>query len=445
MTTNPLAKTEKSTIITSSKKKEVEEKPTGFVKTELAGMNKAIDIISEACSSCWDKKIPDDWAGRAEYVAKRTRTGHTSILEHSNFVVCIDVPTAYMDDMVTFLSWVKYLNKKVYHNSNGNWNILLGGSYRGYSDIYLQCTDLNNALLKSVANCLYMYAPSAAFEDICNSGLMDIGRFVNAEPDPENYKYLTYECDDNSTEKFDIVGIDDIKILRRNIWNINKEFCAAISNADLIQFVTVTILFKNMSRIITQQLCRHRNGITQESQRYVDYSDSCFNSPAKFKDRYDPNHKYSIVFGGVILNMTLQELGEAMCNVYGQLTNPTDGEYPLLREDARGYLPSNVQCRKIYMTFTYATIFKFLQLREAKGAQAEIREYGIEIGEWIRSHTDFNTKEITDSYTRAKLLIGFATDTVDDMQSVTDDGKDITEEDYLNYLNRVENTSDTEG
>ena len=436
---NPLVKNEKGIVTSKGKNKEVVEKANGFVHTELVGMNKAIDIIAEACSSCWDKKIPDDWIGRAEYVAKRTRTGHTSILEHSNFVVYINIPEAFIDDMITFLGWVKFLNKKTYKNSKGEWCILLGGSYRGYSDIYLQCNDLNNAILKSVAQCLYEYAPSAVFEDVCNMGLMDIGGFINAEPDTDNYKYLSYESNDMDLEDFKIFGIDDFKTIRRNIWKIDKEFCSNINDADLIQFATITILFKNMSRIITQQLTRHRNGITQESQRYVDYSDSCFNSPALFKDKYDSDHKYPIVFGGNTVYMTLQELGDEMCNIYGMLTNPIDGnkEFAWRREDARGYLHSNVQCRKIYMTFTYSSIFKFLQLREASGAQAEIRKYATEIGAWIRSHTIFNSKEITDLYTKAKILIKDPFSSIDEFQYEDGEENKITEEDYLNYLNRT--------
>ena len=141
-----------------------------------------------------------------------------------------------------------------------------------------------------------------------------------------------------------------------------------------------------MSRIITQQLCRHRNAITQESQRYVDYSNSCFNPPYIFKPgKYDPDYKYTIKFGGSSFKMTLDELGEYMTNIYGMLTS--DKNHPLMKEDARAYLPGNTQCRKIYMTFTYASLIKFLELRESKAAQAEIRMYAQNIGSWFREYT----------------------------------------------------------
>ena len=414
---------------------------SGFIRTELVGMNRAIDIIAEACSSCWDKKIPDDWAGRAEYVAKRTRTNHTSILEHSNFIVYINIPDTpqYTIDMVNFISWIKYLNKVVYKKSNNEWCILLGGSYRGFSDIYLQCDDLNNSILKSVAGCLYTYAPSAAFEDICKLNLMDITKFANVEPD-ENFKILSYSDEELGVHEFDdfkIIGMDNISALKSNIMAIDKDFCESLKNADLIKFVTVTVLFKDMSRIITQQLCRHRNAITQESQRYVNYADSAFNSPAKFKAKYDADHKYKIDFGGNTSYMTLQELGDAMCKIYGMVSKPEDGKYPLDNEDARAYLPSNVKCRKIYMTFTYASLFKFLQLREAAGAQAEIKYVAINLGEWFRSRTMFKDKETTDLYTKPKILIEdpFTIDVEWEEDSVIP----VTEDDYMNYLKESEN------
>lgn len=85
--------------------------------------------------------------------------------------------------------------------------------------------------------------------------------------------------------------------------------------------------------------------------------------------------------------MTLQELGDAMVGIYPQLVEPADNnkDYALMKEDARAYLPSNTECRKIYMTFTYKSLNKFLQLRESPAAQAEIRMYAKSIGNVIRN------------------------------------------------------------
>lgn len=413
-----------------------EEKNIGSIITDLVGMSRCVDIISEACACCWDKTIPDDYPGRAEYVAKRTRTGHTSILEHSNFVTYLKIGEAYMDDLIDYLGWNRFLHHKMYKNNDGDWCVLLGGTLRGFNDVYLNTDDLNNSVLKAVAGILYTYAPSAAFEDICKHGLMDKTRFIDAEPDEENFKILTtyYKDPEADTDLFTVIGLDNISKLYTNLYNIDQEFATSLTTGDLLEFATVTVNFKNMSRTCTHQLVRHRNGVTQESQRYVDYSKAAFSSPAKFKPgKYDETHKYTIRFGpSAPMHMTLDEIGEAICGLYDMLSNPviTGKEYALLKEDARGYLPGNVQCRKLYMTFTYRMLFKYMQLREASGAQAEIRMYTQSLADWIRSHTDFSSKAITDTYTLPKMLIedpfkleAFVSENVETV--------DMTEEDYI--------------
>jgi hypothetical protein len=127
-----------------------------------------------------------------------------------------------------------------------------------------------------------------------------------------------------------------------------------------------------MSRIITQQVTRHRNGITQESQRYVNYTGAMFNSPAKFKDKYDPHKIYKTSVG----NYTMESLGEVLTLVYGELVNQG-----VEKEDARGYLPGNTQCGKLYMTFTLRALMVFLHLRLDSHAQAEVRLSAEDLGE----------------------------------------------------------------
>ena len=191
-------------------------------------------------------------------------------------------------------------------------------------------------------------------------------------------------------DDIDCYGLDNIN----RLINILTDYCPEpelFRVSDVIPFCTCTILFKNMSRTGTHQLVRHRNAITQESQRYVDYSNACFNSPAKFKDIYDPNYKYPVTFGRSAQKMTLQEIGDNIAKIYGQLVNKDKlGKMALLKEDARSYLPSSIQCKKIFITFTWDYLFKFLQLREDKHAQAEIRSYAIKIGDWFaEQYPDF--------------------------------------------------------
>lgn len=426
-----------------SKEKEIQALP---IEAHLLGMNDAIRICANACGCCWDKEVPDDFEGMAKYVANRSKIGHTSILEHSNFVLYLSIPEIYRDDLLYLLSNTRYLNTALFSiEEDSNNHLIIGGSFRGYADLFREANDLNNAVLMSIRNMLYNYAHSCAFEDICDMGLMDKSMFKNIEPD-EDYNKLLNDLDyDVESDLFTILGLDSITKLYTNLYHINKAVSEKVTTYDLIKFVTISVMFKNMSRTCTHQLVRHRNAITQESQRYVDYSDACFNSPDMFKpDKYDSEHKYKVRFGPCLpVNMTLSEIGKAMCDIYGMLQNPSiSGEHHLLKEDARAFLPSNVQCKKIYMTFTYKNFLKFLNLREDKHAQAEIRLYATAIGDWFRANTEFSTKELCDLYTNPRLNIEdpFKIDVDED---IVEEDVEITEDDYIKAAG-LDSDSDSE-
>lgn len=425
-------------IVTKLKRKmnksnEEEVRPLGSIETHLIGMNNAMPICAEACACCWDKTIPDDYAGIAEYVAKRSRIGHTSVIEHSNYVMFMSIDICYTPSLLELLDICNFLNTKIVKSfDSSKWYMIIGGSYRGFCDLYLEAVDLNNPVLKAITGNLYTYANSGAFEDICKYGFMDKSMFMNVEPD-ENFNILTNTDAFAETDMFKIIGIDSMHKLYNNLYRVCADAAKQLSTFDLIKFTTVSIMFKNMSRTCTHQLVRHRNAITQESQRYVNYSNACFSSPALFKDRYDPDHKYAIRFGPASqVNLTLNEIGEAVCGLYSQLHDPaiTGSEYALMQEDARAYLPGNVQCRKIYITFTYKNFIKFLNLREPKAAQAEIRKYALGVGDWFRANTEFTTKELCDNFTQPRLLISEPFN-IDIDEGIVEESIEVTEADYI--------------
>ena len=437
MAENPLVNEGLLSKIKKGNKKTKDIK-TGYIETHLLGMNDALRICANACGCCWDKEVPTEFHDTAEYVAKRSRIGHTSVLEHSNFVIYLRIENTFEDDLIQFLDSVRYLNTKIIKcmnedNVSWHWDLIVGGSYRGYADLYRETDDLNNAVLKAITGLLYTYAHSAAFEDICELGLLDKSMFINVEPD-ENFRLLNSLNSAVETELFDIIGMDSITKLYTNLYNINSELAGKITTFDLIKFTTISIMFKNMSRTCTHQLVRHRNAITQESQRYVDYSEACFNSPEIFKpEKYDADHKYMIRFAGSApMNLTLSEIGKAMCDIYGMLHNPATAgaQFHLLKEDARAFLPSNVQCKKIYITFTLKNFLKFLNLREDKHAQAEIRKYAVAIGEWFRANSEFTSKELCDLYTNPRLLIEDPFK-IDVDEGTVEEQVEVTEDDYI--------------
>ena len=163
------------------------------------------------------------------------------------------------------------------------------------------------------------------------------------------------------------------------------------------------------SRIITQQLTRHRNGITQESQRYVSSAGATFNTPDMFKpERYDADHVYGINLeypdipeAPIHMDLTLTDLSKVLIPIYEQLM-----EQGLLKEDARYFLPQNTHST-VYMTFTVKSLFEFLRLRCDAHAQAEIRKYAeairdVFIGYWYSLFGKQYTEEAMD--TIAKYL-----------------------------------------
>lgn len=346
---------------------------------ELVYTNDGVNICATACASCWNVKLPNGYDARSEYIGKRAATGHTSILEHSNVVFLIS--TRNLPDLAEFLGDVRYANTLVKPSKIdiGVYYLLIGGSWRAFSDILLRVQSIaDNSVTRTVVELIYRYIPSNAMLDIINAGILSLENFQNVNILGDTYK--------------ETILNDNIRVLNIDSFAEMVQYISAITNepdvfsvADLLPFLSVTIDFKNMSRIITQQLTRHRNGITQESQRYVNYSTAMFNSPHKFNPKYDPNHYYSISFGGKDFRMPLAKLGENIVSLYGQLTDKqSNGEHALLKEDARGFLPGNTQCGHVYMTFTYYSLIKFLQLREDAHAQAEIRGYAEVIGKWFR-------------------------------------------------------------
>ena len=432
---NPLANENAVIKIKKKMKKQDIIYESGAIKVELIGMNNAIPICAEVCSCCWDKQIPDDYAGKAEYIANRSRIGYASILEHSNYVLYLSIGSSYSDDLIAFLDWVNYLHTKLIKSSDGSrWHLILGGSFRGFADIYRESDDLNNPILKAITGNLYMYANSAAFTDICSLGLLDQTMFKNIEPD-ENCCILTNEAAvEFEVDLFKIIGVDDISKLYTNLYNADEDAASNITTYDLIKFVTVSVLFKNMSRTCARQLVGHRNTITEESQIYADYNKSCFYNPVDFENgKYDKDHKYRIRFAtSAQMNLTLDEIGKAMCDIYGMLHNPAIAgqEHALLRHDAIAFLPNNAQYKKIYMTFTYKNLFKFLNLKENPSAQAEIRTYAKALGDVFRENTKFETKEIMDLYTQPRLLVADPF-TFDVDMGEHEEVIDLTPEDYI--------------
>lgn len=364
----------------------------------------AVDTIYPACASCYgiSEEKNKKYEQRLGYIGRRVKSHHTSILEHSNVVIQVFVPLKNTEnlfntvmkfndnikpelcdmsttdkDIMTTISEVRDVCRYLTivtdtikdNDNNPILRMTIGGSIRGFRYIFEMIENRQNKLFISIFNVLKLVIEPEFFIDFINDGVMEQYSTIEITKDLINNIRLGLLLNTTSSN-INIINMDNLDIIS-NILKLDKEKC--------FDFVTITTEFKNMSRIITQQVTRHRNAITQESQRYVNYTGSSVNSPAKFKDKYDPKKEYETSLG----TLTFEELGNYLVGFYEDLV-----EQGVDKEDARGYLPQNVQCGKLFMTFTLRSLFVFLNLRLDQHAQAEVNMYAHKLSELTKMYAD---------------------------------------------------------
>ena len=326
--------------------------------------NDQIGLAHDACKICWDKPAEEGSQAMLNYIQKRISSGHESVIEHTNIIMLISTSIgSYKNELLEIIALCKYLGVSVKYDSKENLAyILIGGSIRGYKHIFRNITNMTNPILAKIKDNLYDSSYPEFFADFIEAGIMDERNFRVEE---YRFKQL-YRTTTDPSDKLEVVNIDPI----HSIYNELQESIGDIfTYSDLLGVCSVTVLFKDMSRTATHQLVRHRNAITQESQRYVDYSNAKFVSPDQYNDEYKDIH-YNINIFDKEVSVTMEELGKELMKIYHQLR-----EQDVKKQDARAFLPSNVACNKLYMTFTYKNLIKFLELRTDLAAQSEIRNY----------------------------------------------------------------------
>lgn len=336
---------------------------TGDVQNQFTVFNNYIDLVHDSCSICYNRSIENKtYQDKLDYVKRRSATGHESIFEHSNFINYYVCDERLMQEVLETLDVNRYLHQKV-KVIDGKIFVLLGGSIRGYKHIVRNIENPSNKFYQAILESMYSMN-SSFFGDFIEENIMEQSKFLDLDNQPV--------FEPKVLSKSTIRNIDDIHA----ILNTLQELGAPFTFEDLLPMCTITIHFTEVSRIITQQLVRHRDtGITQASQRYINYSNGVFMSPDKFKpEKYESDHKYEIDFGNKKHHFTLEELGNEIIKIYPQLI-----KHGLLKEDARAFLPMNV-CSNLYMTFNFKGFIKFLELREEKHAQMEIQLIAKELG-----------------------------------------------------------------
>lgn len=362
-------------------KQKQKERFKGHITSQFIYCNNYINIIYNAGKECYAGRKSSDINDMRNFISKRVQEGHESILEHGNFIIGFIVPNLYYEEIMQFLEVCTFLKTKINVKDNTTY-IVLGGSPRGYKHVIRFIKNPNNILLGELLNILYTHTDSCLYTDLINDEVMKNEKsFLNESISRSLVDEDSYRQVRSPQIEYDIMHVDKCfghiydKSEDEVVYHILKDKYM-ITEKDMLDLFTITIYFKNMSRIISQQLTRHRNAITQQSQRYINYENGVFNTPVKFKeDVYQPGIKYTVDILGRKVTGTLQELGDGLVGIYKQLSSGTN---KLIKEDARAFLPNNVGT-SLYITFTFTNFIHFLSLRSEKHAQAEIRLFALSL------------------------------------------------------------------
>lgn len=395
--------------------------------------NNAIDICAKACSVCYDTKLPEDEIGKAKYIMRRVKSGHTSVLEHSNLFITLVIDNEGLlygifniyKDIINFVTNARYLNTYFNEIEMGNKYMILtiSGSMRGYIDVINaipnnSITKFLNNLFNAVGSCTqysiflrpdtFLNNESLLHDVLYNMNIYGLEKLpekifsydrineiirkkcIELFGDDSKYpevvnidsNYIWYYVSNHFEGKVDLTDED---LSKRNAYNIidmaledrdmldlnigDTEVTIVPTDDVFVRNLTITVKFVNMSRTSTHQLVRHRNAITQQSQRYVDYSNASFTVSNKefYEGKEYEYNNMKTSFESICTN----EFNHSI-KTYNSLIGQG-----VKKEDARALLLNNTNCGEIYMTFNLYNFLKFLELRCDPHAQDEIRKYAL--------------------------------------------------------------------
>jgi len=353
----------------------------------------------------------EEYDKRIAHLSKIIKMGHESVLEHTNIIMMLHISQSAMNTkwLAELLASCKYLDVKT-NEYNDTTHILIGGSIRGYKHLIKFTKDaLRNHYILKIIDSLYSSAEAVFFEDMIEAEVMDRDKFaVLDNPRATNMRFDPYaDEDEESAIKLDPISRTKIETPTATILgSVQPKYSDIMKYVsqygftvdDVLDIVKVSVIIHDISRPISMQVIRHRNAITQESQRYVDYSKKAFINPLKFHDTDEMlNKKFKLSLFGTNFELSGQELGNRLCKIYHQLI-----EQGMKKQDARSFLPSNV-CTRLIMTFTYKNLFHFFNMRLDKAAQAEIRNLANDL---LKAFNEYD-KEILNTYDRKNVEIPY--------------------------------------
>lgn len=392
-------------------------------------------LCSMAARTCYGLAPENTYDKCLAHIKRVMGYGHDSICGHSNIMVllCFKSNNTVLSDfdlssIYTSLSALHFMNivpLDFIHNKDAKeYFVLMSGSIRAFRYFIQNSTLPDSIVSENETNFnfdLYRVILDIAKHSIEKEFFEDMKDYVDLDEFKYKYPYyLDNETESNDTSaKFNsssylyannsifMHSYPDIPAMYNDIliriadhyedhdelidpetgmYKLNKEQAKLFMKA-IFRCTTVSFKMKNFSRAISQQVNRHLCAISQESQRYVDYSKKAlFVDPLPFNPKAYPDigKKYAFKFGGKEFNMTSEELGEEIIKLYPQLK-----QQGMINQDARAFLPMNVATNAMY-TFTMENMLHFIKVRDSQFAQQEVQGLAKQLEDVIeRSQKDF--------------------------------------------------------
>ena len=405
----------KEKIFSSSDKNKVEKKlidensNVPRYETHVLSFGDSAYTCSMGAKICYGLKVDKSYEKNKAHISRIVGMGHDSVSAHSNVIALIKVNGDSTKDLLECIPAMKFMN--VVHLTNTikaetedgedvveNY-MLVSGSVRAFRYFFMTYdfynTEVNSLALQFVKIAANNYEKeffekllpqTELFADYLHTFnyLAPLDWDIKEEKNPTtgeieevadiNEDSPSIHFKEIDGERVDIIYTDNIIDLYLNLRHeLYGEFNETLLKA-LFDTCICTIKLHDYSRAISQQVNRHMSGISQESQRYVDYSKAQFIDPLKFKpEKYDANKIYTLKLGTGEIKGNSTEIGIELQKVYPQLR-----EQGLLAEDARAYLEFGVGSVAMH-TFTLTNYLHFIKVRTPKAAQAEIREIAKEM------------------------------------------------------------------
>lgn len=357
------------------------------VDADIISFSDSSYVVSYAASICIGKTAPQGYIQRVQHVGRVMARGHESTLEHSNLIIMLHIRRDVLEEFTRLTSAMHYLKFYMHKDVEDKdiiYHILIGGSLRAYKNIFRETTEKsNNRVYEAIKNCLYQAAEKEFFQDFIKDGIMNENEFAFAPigtnrdttPDQEGNYDVDGVPDLPKTISSTRIDIPEVHQKFYEIYNKVKEY--GFTEREICNLCCITVVFHDISRVASMEINRHRNAISQESQRYVNYANKAFIDPMESQNENDKeqliNRLWEIDLFDTKKFVTSKDLGVELCKVYEQLF-----KQGMIKDDARSFLPSNVYT-KLMMTFTYTNLFHFFAMRTAKAAKNELRSIANEL------------------------------------------------------------------